>query len=435
VSPVSLAVEPSPSPMQGKPSGKGKGAAAGNAFAALMRAAAATGEKAGQTRAERGDKLAQTETAATLITAAKANIARGKDDDAVEPARVKDDPDAPPADEVEAKAEEIDPLAMLMSAVTAPQPQATATETAPASATGETVEPEAEVDAEAELDTGVSTRPIAGLASLLAERKAQGDTPASAVDTASAKATATADAKAPAAPEPSAPGAGNKSDAAAFDTGWNASDEPSPAKRDGASLASSGGLDQKVTIVSTQVAPAPAAPVAAPSPTGAALVVSLDTDGTLKSYATETASALPAGDAKPVTTLKLQLHPAELGNVTVQISGSGDEIAIEVQVENSEARHRLSSDSDAIVKSLRGLGYEVERITVQQIAPSANAGQQQGATGGGRGDGFQSFDQHSGERGQSQQNQPNSNGRDHGEQRTASSSAADRGSAAGAVYI
>lgn len=226
-------------------------------------------------------------------------------------------------------------------------------------------------------------------------------------------------------------------------------DEP-PARQDGASAARQPAapamsdpaagkretaaplLDQKITIVSQQVAPAPAVPVAAPSPTGAALVSSLEADGTLRSYASE--AAMPAADARPVTTLKLQLHPAELGNVTVRITGAGDEIAIDIQVENTEARHRLSSDSDAIVKSLRGLGYDVDRITVQQVAATAGASQQQGATGGGRGDGFGAFEQRSGDRGQDQD--ANRNGREDGrQQRAAPQAQADRGGAAGAVYI
>jgi flagellar hook-length control protein FliK len=136
-----------------------------------------------------------------------------------------------------------------------------------------------------------------------------------------------------------------------------------------------------------------------------------------------------------MTTLKLQLHPAELGNVTVKISGTGDEIAIEVQVENTEARQRLASDSDAIVKSLRGLGYDIERVSVQQIAPASNAGQQQTATGGGRGDGFAAFEQRGGERGQNQQGNANPGGRENGQERVASQAQADRGSAAGTVYI
>lgn len=200
---------------------------------------------------------------------------------------------------------------------------------------------------------------------------------------------------------------------------------------------SSGQAEPRITITSVQVAPAPVAPVLAqpPSPTGAALVTALDTDGTLATYASETTLANPQGaEARPVTTLRLQLQPIELGNVNVKISGTGEEISIEVQVENSEARQRLSSDSGAIVKSLRGLGYDVERLTIQMVTPSAGGGQQQTATGG-RGDGFAAFEQRDGERGGGQQNNSNPGGNGHDQHRGGAHIQSDRNAASGAVYI
>ncbi len=192
--------------------------------------------------------------------------------------------------------------------------------------------------------------------------------------------------------------------------------------------------DAKVSVISVQVAPAPAAAPVAPSPTGAALVASLDADGTLARYASDTASApLPGAEGKPVTNLKLQLHPAELGNVTVTIAGRGDDLAIDIKVENNEARSRLTNDSEAIVRSLRALGYDVDRLTVQQVPQSTAAGQQQTATGG-RGDGFAAFEQRGGERGQGQQNQANGNARDNGPHDTAHHLQQPRGGAGG-VYI
>lgn len=64
--------------------------------------------------------------------------------------------------------------------------------------------------------------------------------------------------------------------------------------------------------------------------------------------------------------LKIQLHPAELGMVTATLRFAGEQLSIELQVENHEAYRHLSSDSDTIVNSLRGLGYEVDRVTVLQ---------------------------------------------------------------------
>lgn len=64
--------------------------------------------------------------------------------------------------------------------------------------------------------------------------------------------------------------------------------------------------------------------------------------------------------------LKIQLHPAELGIVTATLRFAGEQLSIEIQVENHEAYRHLSDDSDTIVGALRDLGYEVDRVTVLQ---------------------------------------------------------------------
>ncbi len=61
--------------------------------------------------------------------------------------------------------------------------------------------------------------------------------------------------------------------------------------------------------------------------------------------------------------------------VTATLRFAGEQLSIELQVENHEAYRRLSSDSEAIVKSLRDLGYDIERVSVLQpsIASPANS--------------------------------------------------------------
>ncbi len=163
-----------------------------------------------------------------------------------------------------------------------------------------------------------------------------------------------------------------------------------------AALAARG--EPKVTLLSTHVSPA-LAPSSAPgfSITGAAFVEAMKSDGALPQHlaaARVLPDALQPSSTKPVTTLKLQLHPAELGAVTVKLTGSGEQLAIEVRVENAEARHRLSSDSESIVKALRGMGFEIDRITVQQApSPSSTPG---GASN--RENGFGAQEGRSGER-------------------------------------
>ena len=71
--------------------------------------------------------------------------------------------------------------------------------------------------------------------------------------------------------------------------------------------------------------------------------------------------------------LKIQLHPAELGMVTATLRFAGEQLSIELQVENHEAYRRLSNDSETIVSSLRDLGYDVERVTVMQPSTCTGA--------------------------------------------------------------
>jgi chemotaxis protein MotD len=118
----------------------------------------------------------------------------------------------------------------------------------------------------------------------------------------------------------------------------------------------------RVTILSQQSTPAPMLS------TAIVLVESIAASDLL-----EPARNTPVLDAIHASTthasaqsLKIQLHPAELGMVTATLRFAGEQLSIELQVENHEAYRRLSSDSDTIVSSLRDLGYDVDRVTVLQ---------------------------------------------------------------------
>ncbi|WP_295807360.1 flagellar hook-length control protein FliK [uncultured Nitratireductor sp.] len=144
------------------------------------------------------------------------------------------------------------------------------------------------------------------------------------------------------------------------------------------------GLQQQqpdIRVVSIQRVPAPA-PLAGNEQAG----------GTQRAAASESPhlQATQQGEAgRMVQTLKIQLQPAELGMVTARLRIVADQLTVDLQVENAEARQRLSTDSDSIVKALRSLGYEIDRVNVQQSAPG---GQSNTATGGsGRDGAFQSM--------------------------------------------
>ncbi|WP_163267310.1 flagellar hook-length control protein FliK [Chelativorans alearense] len=145
-----------------------------------------------------------------------------------------------------------------------------------------------------------------------------------------------------------------------------------------------------VRVVSVQSAPAPASPFGT-SPTSAALISTLEASPAFASAAMEAANAIATGTQRAnetLHTLKIQLQPAELGPVTARLSISGDKLLVELQVETAEARQKLNADGEAMTRALRALGYEVDRVTVQQAPGGTNANAGSGTSG--REPGFQS---------------------------------------------
>lgn len=90
-----------------------------------------------------------------------------------------------------------------------------------------------------------------------------------------------------------------------------------------------------------------------------------------------------AATGKVVNTLKIQMHPIELGLVTATLRLHGDELVVSLQVQTGEAYRQLTDDQDAIVRALRGQGFAVDQVSVQ-LAPadrSANAQDDRGQQG------------------------------------------------------
>jgi chemotaxis protein MotD len=144
---------------------------------------------------------------------------------------------------------------------------------------------------------------------------------------------------------------------------------------------------QEIRVVSIQRAPAPAPAVGSDQSSLAPRA------GASEAAHLQTSQQGEAG--KMVQTLKIQLQPAELGTVTAKLRLMGEQLMVDLQVESTEARHRLSTDSDSIVKALRSLGYDIDRVTIQQSTPG---GQTNTATGGNTRDGaFQSMSDGRGE--------------------------------------
>lgn len=151
----------------------------------------------------------------------------------------------------------------------------------------------------------------------------------------------------------------------------------------------------KVNVIGGQSVPAPVAPQ--PGATATSLVAALDADSSFRAAAADPASAPQTGDGPRangvVHTLKIQLHPAELGMVAARLRIVGEQLSVELQVDSNDARNRLAADSDAMTRALRASGYEVDKVTVMQ---STTGGGTATGSGAGREGAFQTAGGNSG---------------------------------------
>lgn len=138
----------------------------------------------------------------------------------------------------------------------------------------------------------------------------------------------------------------------------------------------------RVSVLGFSTSAAPALPVQL-NPTAAGLVAAIEAEPSWRAAAAEAASAATqrAQSHGSVSTLRIQLNPAELGMVTARLTAAGPQLEIEIRVESSDARQRLASDSDAIVKALRAVGYDIDKVTIQQAPQGSGPAPQQGAQG------------------------------------------------------
>jgi chemotaxis protein MotD len=73
---------------------------------------------------------------------------------------------------------------------------------------------------------------------------------------------------------------------------------------------------------------------------------------------------------KVVNTLKIQLNPNNLGQVTATMRLSGDQLSVDLKVQTGEAYRQLHADQSHMVDALRAQGYQVDSITVSMAASS-----------------------------------------------------------------
>jgi chemotaxis protein MotD len=67
---------------------------------------------------------------------------------------------------------------------------------------------------------------------------------------------------------------------------------------------------------------------------------------------------------KTLNTLKIQMHPIELGIVTATLRLKDDELQVDLKVETGEAFRQLQDDQSEMVKALRAQGFAVDQVNV-----------------------------------------------------------------------
>jgi flagellar hook-length control protein FliK len=71
----------------------------------------------------------------------------------------------------------------------------------------------------------------------------------------------------------------------------------------------------------------------------------------------------------PVRVLSINLHPEELGSVTVRMTQVRDALEVQIEAEHHTTARMLQSDSDALSDMLRNAGIQLDGVTVRAAAP------------------------------------------------------------------
>ncbi|SER93841.1 hook-length control protein FliK [Rhizobium sp. NFR03] len=99
---------------------------------------------------------------------------------------------------------------------------------------------------------------------------------------------------------------------------------------------------------------------------------------------TSTGIAGPHGaTGKVVNTLKIQMHPIDLGLVTATLRLRDDELQIDLRVQTGDAYRQLTNDQDGMIKALRAQGFQVDQVNIiftpqDSAAGNDNSGMPQG---------------------------------------------------------
>lgn len=85
---------------------------------------------------------------------------------------------------------------------------------------------------------------------------------------------------------------------------------------------------------------------------------------------------------------QMELHPPDLGRVTLELEVRGEQVAVRMVVESAEAHQRLRSDAEALAEALKGQGLDLTGMDVSvDRGDSGEDGRQDQAGGRGAADG------------------------------------------------
>jgi chemotaxis protein MotD len=73
----------------------------------------------------------------------------------------------------------------------------------------------------------------------------------------------------------------------------------------------------------------------------------------------------------PLKVLTIQLHPAELGAVTVRIALKNDVLELQIEAGRRDTARLVDADRETLSSLLRSAGYSVETMTVRAVDPSS----------------------------------------------------------------
>jgi len=108
-------------------------------------------------------------------------------------------------------------------------------------------------------------------------------------------------------------------------------------------------------------------------------------------------AATQSSQGKVVNTLKIQMNPIELGSVTATLKLTGEELSVQLTVENHAALQKLTKDQDEILKALRAQGLTVDQVQINiQVSPADRSADSQNSGNGqqnGQSTGQQASDQ------------------------------------------